>query len=115
MNNLFGMFIRNSMPIIKKLKDTRTVDGRTYKLCIWLCSICGEKFENETAKLISKQGFGINLGYKSPISKTKLAISVRQLLYDYDIRKKMNNVSKGIVDGKGSKLVVNEILSRVKK
>jgi len=73
--------------------------------------ICGEQFETETAKLMEKKGFGINLGYGGDISINKIASATSHLMSSYNTRKKMRRAGKKIVDGKGPSRVVNLIKS----
>jgi UDP-2,4-diacetamido-2,4,6-trideoxy-beta-L-altropyranose hydrolase len=76
--------------------------------------ICGASFENETASLLVKNGFGINLGYKGKISKEKIAVTSRELMINYDQRKKMNKMGQKLVDGNGTKRV-SSIIERMIK
>lgn len=63
--------------------------------------VCGEKFELETTKLLQKKGFGINLGYGENIHPHEIALCTSRLLDNYELRRKMNKVGKGLIDGKG--------------
>jgi len=74
--------------------------------------ICGAKFENETAESLSKKGFGINIGYSKKLSKRKITKAVRELMYNYNLRKNMNKIGKTLVDGNGTERIVN-IISKV--
>ena len=71
--------------------------------------ICGEKLEEETAILMEKKGFGINLGFSKNISKDNVADKTQFLIKNYPLRKKMNNVGPKLVDGKGSSRVAKII------
>ena len=73
--------------------------------------ICGENFENETATLMQKKGFGINLGYNSKLSENKITSITNELITNYNIRKRMNTHGKRIVDGKGLRRVSKVIMS----
>jgi len=68
--------------------------------------VCGERFENETAKIIEKNQFGINLGFGNDVSMKKIANTVQKLISNYNLRVKMNNRGKTLVDGKGTERVV---------
>jgi len=65
--------------------------------------VCAEKFENETANLLTKKGFGINLGFGRKVSKIRIKKAVTNLVNDYRLRKTMNKHGRKIVDGKGTK------------
>lgn len=71
--------------------------------------ICGERFENETASLLQKKGFGINLGYGLGVSKSRIAKVAKELLADYSKRKRMNKAGINTIDGKGTARVVKII------
>ena len=77
--------------------------------------ICGEKLEEETAILMEKKGFGINLGFSKSISMDKLAKKTQLLINDYELRKKMNKTGPKLVDGKGSFRITKIILEGGKK
>ena len=73
--------------------------------------ICGENFENETATLMKKMGFGINLGYNPKLSEKQIASSTSELINNYITRKNMNTHGKKIIDGKGARRVSKVIMS----
>lgn len=72
--------------------------------------ICGEEFENETAGLLQKKGFGINLGFGKKVSESDIALATKQLLKSYDMRTQMNKAGKKLVDGKGVNRVASAII-----
>ena len=76
--------------------------------------ICGESFENETASLLAKKGFGINLGYNKKISKEKIAVISKELMMNYEQRKKMNKMGQKLIDGNGTKRVSSIIQRMIK-
>ena len=76
--------------------------------------ICGASFENETSSLLAKRGFGINLGYKEKISKEKIAVTSKELMMNYEQRKKMNKMGQKLIDGNGTKRV-SSIIERMIK
>jgi spore coat polysaccharide biosynthesis predicted glycosyltransferase SpsG len=76
--------------------------------------ICGESFENETASLLEKKGFGINLGYNKKISKEKIAVVSKELMMNYEQRGKMNKMGQKLIDGNGAKRV-SSIIERMIK
>lgn len=80
-------------------------------VCIGVPSIviCGEKFENETANIFQKSGFGINLGFGKNINSQKIAKNISALINDYTLRCKMNKTGKNLIDGKGSNRIASFI------
>lgn len=64
--------------------------------------ICTSKLENETANLLQKKGFGVNLGFDTKLSKTKIISTTKQLLLNYETRKNMNKIGKKLIDGEGA-------------
>jgi len=72
--------------------------------------ICSEKFEEETAKMMEKAGFGKNLGYFKNVSPTKIIKTTDELIENYIERKKMNQNGQKIIDSKGTKRVVEQII-----
>jgi UDP-2,4-diacetamido-2,4,6-trideoxy-beta-L-altropyranose hydrolase len=110
--------IRNIGEIMEKNDMAITGGGMTsLELChlgIPSIIICGAPFEEETASLLEKNGFGMNLGYMKKLSKEKIAVSVKELMMDFKLRKGMNKIGQKLVDGDGSKRVANEISRRIK-
>lgn len=105
--------VKNMVSLMKKNDLAITAGGVTL---LELCSlgtpslvVCGEKFEIETASIIQRKGFGINLGYGMKLSKNKILHTTERLLDNYQIRKKMNKIGPRIVDGKGSERVAKLI------
>ena len=75
------------------------------KLGIPSIIICTEKFETETASLLSKSGFGINLGYYEKLSNQKIKNAISKLIQDHKLRTEMNSIGPKIIDGNGTKRV----------
>jgi len=105
--------VKNMSSVMSKHDMAITAGGMSL---LELCSlgvpsivICGEKFENETASLLQKKGFGINLGFGVGVSKNKIAKVTKELLADYNKRRDMNRLGKEIVDRKGTIRVVKII------
>ena len=69
--------------------------------------VCGETFENETATILQKQGFGINLGFGKQLSEQKILNSTNELISNYKLRVSMNKASKSIIDDLGSNRVID--------
>lgn len=76
--------------------------------------ICGASFENETASLLATNGFGINLGYTKKISKEKIAVISKELMMNYEERRKMNKIGQKLIDGNGTKRVSNIVERMIK-
>lgn len=112
----------NVKDMVKLMKETDvaiTAGGTTlYQLAaagIPSMVICGEYFENETANRFHKKGITINLGFGGDIKKNKTVNSLRNLIKNYELRKKMNSLGKKEVDGKGIKRVRDTIISEMKE
>jgi len=71
--------------------------------------VCGERFEVETAKLMEKKGFCINLGYGEEIPANKIAHATKTLASSTIVRNKMNRIGKKLVDGKGAERITKII------
>jgi spore coat polysaccharide biosynthesis predicted glycosyltransferase SpsG len=71
--------------------------------------VCAEKFEEETARLLQRRGFGLNLGFSKNPNKTKLQKSLMILNDSYQLRHKMSLNGKRIVDNSGTKMIVKHI------
>lgn len=76
--------------------------------------VCAEKFEQETARIIQKQGFGLNLGFSKNPNKEKLQKSLMLLYDDYQLRSKMSKNGKKIVDNNGTKRTIKYIKLLIK-
>ena len=109
--------VKNMSDIMKNQDIAITGGGMTLlelsHLGIPSIVICGAKFENETASLMQKEGFAINLGFKQKWSKSKLISTVRELIYDDNLRKNMKKKGRKLIDGKGSKRVLDLILKEI--
>jgi len=74
--------------------------------------VCGEKFEEETALQVSKMGFGINLGYGKNVSTKNIAEKIESLSRNYQTRRKMNNLGRQIIDGRGG-FKISQIIQKI--
>lgn len=72
--------------------------------------VCAEDFENQTASIMEKKGFGINLGFRTNPSKMEIAKVTSNLINNYSLRKKMNRLGPKIVDGRGIERVAKIII-----
>jgi spore coat polysaccharide biosynthesis predicted glycosyltransferase SpsG len=75
--------------------------------------VCAEKFEIETAKLMQKKNFGINLGFGRNLSSSKIQSCLITMIDDYKLRKKMNKTGPLLVDGKGNQRILKYIESKI--
>jgi len=103
-----------NMPSIMAKHDIAITGGGITLLelcCVGIPSliVCGAQFENETANLLQKKGFGINLGFGNQLPEKKIAWYTKRLLSNYNKRKKMNKIGRALIDGKGSKRVAKII------
>ena len=92
-------------PILKKFDLALTAGGMTLLelACVGVpcLIICGEKFEIETANLLEKNNFGINLGFGKNLSLTKIAKNIESISVNLTQRKKMRISGQMIIDGEG--------------
>jgi spore coat polysaccharide biosynthesis protein SpsF len=72
--------------------------------------ICSEKFEEETAKMMEKAGFGKNLGYFQNLPSKKIIKTLDELIENYMIRKNMNQIGQKMIDSRGTKRVADQII-----
>ena len=92
-------------PIMKNHDIAITAGGMTLLelACVGVPSlvVCGEKFETETARLLQKNNFGINLGFGKNLSKRKISNTLQFLAQNYALRKKMRISGQNLIDAKG--------------
>jgi UDP-2,4-diacetamido-2,4,6-trideoxy-beta-L-altropyranose hydrolase len=98
--------VKNMSSVMLKHDLAITAGGMTL-LELSRCGIpsivtCGEKLEEETALLMQKHGFGINLGFNKKINSKQLAESTSNMILNYKLRQKMNKVGPKLVDGRGA-------------
>ena len=92
-------------PIVKNHDIAITAGGMTLLelACVGIPSliVCGEKFEIETANLMQKNNFGINLGFGKNLKKRKISNNLQFLAENYALRKKMRISGQNLIDAKG--------------
>tara|TARA_B100000315_G_scaffold174346_1_gene162762 strand:+ start:229 stop:1212 length:984 start_codon:yes stop_codon:yes gene_type:complete len=71
--------------------------------------ICGERFEEETAQRFQDEGFGINLGFGRDVNEDDIRKAIGKLAGDYELRLRMSEAGRDIIDGKGSERIAAEI------
>ena len=73
--------------------------------------VCGEPFEEETARWVAERGFGVNLGFGKNLETRHIFKAVADLMRDYKLRLRMSKKGKKLVNGKGAGRIV-EIITR---
>lgn len=98
--------VKNMSNLMQKHDIAITAGGNTLVELAFLgipsIIICGEKFELETAKLMTKNGFGLNVGFGGSITSSKIQSNLENLIKNFVLRKKMNKIGPKLVDGNGS-------------
>ena len=74
--------------------------------------VCAEKFEIETAKLMEKKNFGINVGFGKAISTSIIQSNLYNIINNYGLRKRMNKIGPKLVDGNGAQRITQIIESK---
>jgi len=108
--------VKNMQRLMSKQDMAITGGGLTLlELCrlgIPSLIVCGAPFENETASMLQRKKFGINLGYGGKLSERKISAATKRLLADYYKRKRMNKIGTSLIDGKGVErvsFIINKI------
>lgn len=103
--------VSNMHDVMKNHDLAITAAGNTLLelACIGVPSVivCGERFEIETAKIMERYHFGINLGFGKNVSIKKISHEVNNLILNYNLRLSMSSNGKKLVDGNGSKRIVS--------
>jgi spore coat polysaccharide biosynthesis predicted glycosyltransferase SpsG len=98
--------VKNMSNLMQKHDLAITAGGNTLVELAYLgipsIIICGEKFELETAKLITKNGFGINVGFGGSITSSKIQLNLEKLINNFTLRKKMSKMGHKLIDGNGN-------------
>jgi len=76
--------------------------------------ICGELFEEETAKRMEAEGFGISLGFGGKVREEQIFKAVNALIGDYPLRLRMSRNGQKLVDGAGADRIAKNILDYLK-
>ncbi len=63
--------------------------------------IAQDKYQELAAMEFQKRGFGKYLGFFSDVTKDMISEGFKELINDYDRRKRMSDIGRGLVDGKG--------------
>lgn len=76
--------------------------------------LCHAEHELSTAEEMQRRGVCVNLGMGTEVSEAKFIGSVKKLIRDEKMRRKMSRSGKGTVDGRGMERVV-KIINSVQK
>jgi len=76
--------------------------------------LCGEPFEEETAKRMEEKGFGVNLGFDRNIETKRISKAVNDIIADYKLRLRMSKKGKKLVDGKGAERIAEIVMEKTK-
>lgn len=74
--------------------------------------VCGERFEGETAARMEQAGFAVHLGFGGDLEETRLCEAVDTLAADLELRKRMSERGRELVDGQGARRVMDLIRER---
>ena len=77
--------------------------------------VCCEPFEEETAMMMKKKGFGISLGFGKSLEEKCIFKAVNDLMENYELRLHMSKNGKKLVDGKGAKRSVEIIIKKMEE
>src|SRR3989344_4687913 len=76
--------------------------------------LCQNDLEKERAKIIEKYGAIINLGDGNKLTDIDLINSIKKLMNNYEMRKKMSEKGQKLVDGYGLDRIVDIIMNNLK-
>lgn len=76
--------------------------------------VCGELFEVDTAKRLENEGFGVNLGFGAEVKGKDILQAVMRLIDGFDLRLKMTEIGRDLIDGQGTKRTAEKIKSAYK-
>ena len=77
--------------------------------------IAQDKYQELAAMEFQKRGFGKYLGFFSDVTKDMISEGFKELINDYDRRKKMSDIGRRLVDGKGVYRVAEIIKSKINR
>ncbi|UCD54947.1 MAG: hypothetical protein JSV93_05375 [Candidatus Omnitrophota bacterium] len=75
--------------------------------------ICGERFEEKTAKRLQGEGFGINLGFGKYVKEKDICGAVTELMNDTKKRRQMSAKGMDLIDGYGATRVAELIIRQL--
>jgi spore coat polysaccharide biosynthesis predicted glycosyltransferase SpsG len=109
--------VKNISSLMQKADLAVTAGGNTLLelACLGIPSlvVCGEKFEEETAELLEKRGFCINIGFGGQLKSSKIHYYLTKIITDYTLRKKMHKIGPKLVDGKGSLRIAKILQTKI--
>jgi UDP-2,4-diacetamido-2,4,6-trideoxy-beta-L-altropyranose hydrolase len=74
--------------------------------------VCAELFEVATASRLEEAGAVINLGFGSGLDYRQLTSRLNAVFEDFDLRRRMSERGRALVDGRGAERVAQVILER---
>ncbi len=74
--------------------------------------VCGEEFEDITARRFQKEGYGVNLGFGGRVTAANVRMAVERIMADEDARRVMAEAGKRLVKGDGAALTAALIVER---
>ncbi|MDD5618331.1 MAG: UDP-2,4-diacetamido-2,4,6-trideoxy-beta-L-altropyranose hydrolase [Candidatus Omnitrophica bacterium] len=80
-------------------------------------AICFILFENQisNAQIFGKKGYGINIGWLKNVNCAKISSAIRKLYLNNRLRRNISAKLMKVIDGKGRRRVVDEIINFDKK
>jgi spore coat polysaccharide biosynthesis predicted glycosyltransferase SpsG len=109
--------VKNISSLMQKADLAVTAGGNTLLelACLGIPSlvVCGEKFEEETAVLLEKKGFCINIGFGGHLTSSKIHYYLTKIITDYTLRKKMHKIGPKLVDGKGGLRIAKILQTKI--
>jgi len=76
--------------------------------------LCQNEVESERGPFIAKHGTVINLGDGNKLDDAKLNNTIKKLMVDYDLRKKMTENGQSLIDGYGIDRIADAIITEAK-
>jgi len=74
--------------------------------------VCAELFEVATASRLEEAGAVINLGFGADLDFMQLTSRLNMMLEDFELRRRMSERGRALVDGRGAERVAQVILER---
>jgi len=63
--------------------------------------------------LIEKNGFGKNIGFGAHLTISKIRHHAEKIIFNQNLRKKMNKIGPKLIDGKGTERIVNILQNQI--
>ena len=102
--------VDNMAKIIKTCDFAISAGGMTLlelcKMGVPTLVVCGEEFENETANILEKNGFGKNLGFRKHLDEKRISLESQKIISNFSLRYLMNKNGKKIIDNQGTERIL---------